>query len=45
MTPIVIVAKTGSNARTADVKDCTLYSTKNHLKIKEQTTLTLTEAR
>jgi hypothetical protein len=44
MTPVVIVAKSNKNAKTASVKDCTLYSTKNHLKLQGKYSLTLDQA-
>jgi hypothetical protein len=40
-TPIIKVAKTGFDVRTASVKNLTLDSTKNHLKLKLTTTITL----
>lgn len=44
MTPVVIVAKSGYDAKTTDVKNCTLYSTKNHLKLQGEYSLTLDQA-
>lgn len=45
MTPVIKAARKNHNALTSEVRYLTLDSTKNHLKLKLSTTITLDEAR